>query len=431
MKTELVKIEELRAAEYNPRVMPAAEMEKLKRSIAEFGFVEPVVVNQRLGEMSVTEGGKMEPGFEYVIVGGHQRVEAARQLGMTEVPVVFVHLDAQKEKTLNLALNRIQGSWDEDKLTAILVELETSGDLSLTGFDGAEIDTLLTSIREERTEDFDTDKAIESIGEPKSKPGEVYELGRHRLMCGDSTDAAQVAQLVAGRAIDMVFTDPPYNVGYKSRGKNREKWGDAYGDDDYSEADFDGFCNAVFGNVARHLKKGGAYYVCSGWSSWSAFWRSLCAVGLKPRGCVIWDKGHGSMGWSDYSYQQEMLASGFNTDDSESHTGEIYDIIAYGFDDHARHYFAHHQGRTSDVWRIPREPVQSYRHPTQKPVKLIENALYNSSKPGDAVLDLFGGSGSTLIASEKTGRTAYLMERSPLFCDVIRKRYEEYAGKTQ
>jgi DNA modification methylase len=416
METEAIKISDLKSANYNPRVMDDNEMEKLVSSIVAFGFVEPVIANRH-------------PGRENIIIGGHQRVAAAQKLGIAKVPVVYVDLDIEKEKLLNLALNRISGRWDEEKLADVLKSIENEAERALAGFDSAEIDDLLRGINDQQKEDFDVDKEIEQIVTPTSKPGEVYELGKHRLICGDSTNPDDVAKLIGAGVIDMVFTDPPYNVGYKSSGRKSDMWSKAYGDDDYTPEQFEEFSYKAFVNFRRYLKEGGVYYICSGWSSWAAFFRSLVKLNLKPRGCIIWDKGHGGLGWSDYWYQQEMIAAGFNIDFDNGDESEIHELIAYGFDDNSKHYFATKKGgaRLSDVWRVSREPVQSYLHPTQKPVKLIENAIYNSTKQGDAILDLFAGSGSTLIAAEKTGRRAFLCEKSPLFCDVIIKRYDKFA----
>lgn len=416
MPGDIIKIEKLRHSEYNPRIMPDEEMKKLEKSIAEFGLVEPIVVN-------------IYPGRENIIVGGHQRVLAARNLGYLEVPVFYVSLPPEKEKILNLALNRISGTWDEEKLGVLLNELNQGAiDVSLAGFDSAEIDNLLKNYNEEKEEDFNVLEELKKIKKPESKEGEIYELGRHKLLCGDSTKEENLKKLLGDNKVDLVFTDPPYNVGYKSSGKNREKWAEEYGDDDFSEEEFDGFCLKAFGNFKKYLKSGGAYYICSGWSSWAAFWQTLKKLNLKPKGCIIWDKGHGGMGWSDYWYQHELIAAGFNFEPKEEGE-EIFDMVVYGFDEKAKHYFAKKGGaRVTDVWRIPRDPNNKYEHPTQKPLKLIENALYNSSKIEDKVLDLFGGLGSTLIACERTNRTAFLIERSPLFCDVIRKRYAKFTS---
>ena len=417
METKNIKISDLIAADYNPRVMQDSEMDKLINSIVAFGFVEPVIVNQH-------------PGRENIIIGGHQRVVAAQKLGMTEVPVVYVDLDMGKEKRLNLALNRISGSWDEEKLAQVLLSIENEAERALTGFDSVEIDDLLKGINDRRKYDFDVDKEVEQIGTPESIPGEIYELGKHRLMCGDSTNADDIAKLVGASVVDMVFTDPPYNIGYRSTGKNKKVWAQSYGDDNYTPEQFDEFCFKAFENFKRYLKKGGVYYICSGWASWATFYQALLKLNLKLSGCIIWDKGHGGLGWSDYRHQQEMIAAGFNFDFENEDEDEINELIAYGFNDKAKHYFAQKgKKRITDIWRINREAVQSYVHPTQKPVKLIENAIYNSTKQGDIILDLFGGSGSTLIGAEKTGRRALLCEKSPLFCDVIRKRYEKFTGE--
>lgn len=408
MQIQQIKIKDLKLAEYNPRKISDADLEALKNSIREFGFVEPIVANKN-----------------NQIVGGHQRVKAAQALGIESVPVFYVDLPAEKEKILNLALNRIHGDWDEGKLAKIIDELKDLPELDLSGFNDGEITSLLDSISKNKEGDFDVDKAVEEIKEPQSRPGEVYELGRHRLMCGDSASEDDVKKLLNGVKMDLVFTDPPYNVSYKSRGQNRKTWADAYGDDDYSENDFEEFCYKAFKNFYQNLKRGGVYYISSGYSSLPAFWKALRRLNLKPSGVIVWDKLSPGMGWSDYWYQHEQIITGFNASEDDQ---DVYDYLIYGFDDKSKRYFKK-QKRLSDIWRVAREARQSYVHPTQKPIKLIENALFNSSKRNDLVLDLFGGSGSTLIACEKNDRIAFLMERSPLFCDVIRKRYEEYTNK--
>lgn len=417
LEIKQVKISDLKFSEYNPRIMSETEMAKLVRSIQEFGFVDPVIVNSHSGR-------------ENIIIGGHQRVEAAKILGFKEVPVVFVSLVPKKEKLLNLALNRIQGIWDEDKLRDLLKSLEQTDniDLLLSGFDSAEIDILLREMREERDEDFNVVQELENIKEIESKSGDVYELGPHRLMCGDSTKNEDVDKLMAGKIADMVFTDPPYNVGYESRGRKKKVWKEAYGEDNLPDKEFEEFAHQAFANFKRYLKSGGVYYVCSGWTSWATFWMALKRLGIRPRGCIIWDKGHGGMGWSDFWYQHELIAAGMNFE-LKDENDEVYNMLAYGFNDKAKHYFASKK-RISDVWRVPRDFSLSYEHPTQKPVRLVENAIYNSSKKDELVLDLFAGSGSTLIAAERTGRIAYLMEKSPLFCDVIRRRYEKFKETT-
>lgn len=415
MKVENVKISDLKFADYNPRKLSDEDFNSLKRSINIFGFVEPVVVNKN-----------------NQIVGGHMRVHAAQALGWTEVPVVYVDLDSEQEKILNLALNRIHGEWDMDKLAEIVYKLQSEGkvDLSLTGFTAAEISQLIDSVAGAEDE-FDTDSEIDRIGnEPESKLGQIWQMGEHRLMCGDSTNPAQVDALIAGAKIDMVWTDPPYNVNYTSAAKKGKgkAWKQAYGDDGWNEEEYEEFLFKCFSNFKQHLKPGGVFYLCSGWSSWAAYWRTLMKLGYKPRGCIMWDKGHGGMGWSDYTYQTELIAAGFNAEIKED-DAEVYDLIAYGFDDTAKHYFSKRKFQVTDVWRINRDITLSYKHPTQKPVKLVENALKNSSKLGDSVLDLFGGSGSCMAACVKNHRKSYTMELSPVFCDVIKARYKKITGE--
>ena len=255
MKVDNVPISSLSLAEYNPRKITDEEFNALKSSINMFGIVEPIVVNK-----------------DNQIIGGHMRVRACQALGWTEVPVVYVDLSPQQEKQLNLALNRIHGEWDMDKLAEMVYKLQNEGvDLTITGFTPAEISQLIDSVAGDEDE-FDTDKVLGEIKEPETKLGEIWQLGDHRLMCGDSTNPEMVDKLIANAKIDMVWTDPPYNVGYTSaakKGKGKE-WKKAYGDDTWKDDEaYENFLIGAFSNFKRHLKLGGVFYLCSGWSSWS------------------------------------------------------------------------------------------------------------------------------------------------------------------
>lgn len=415
---EEISIEELVLAGYNPRRMRKSEMEKLKRSIREFGFVEPVVVNSN-------------PARKNIIIGGHQRVEALKALGLKKVPVIFVNLDENKEKMLNIALNKITGEWDEVKLIELLNQLTlSSADVLLTGFDNNEIDMLLSGLKPVVEDDFNV---AQSLLKPKYdvKRGEVWQIGSHRLMCGDATNAEDVDKLMNGMKADLVVTDPPFNIGYKSGGQKKEQWAKSYGKDNRSEGEYIILLRSSFANIKRVLRDNGVFYIWSGWNSYHISWECLDMNKLSPSCCIIWDKGNPGMGWSDYRHQYEIAQLGVNTE-RELTEDEVAEFIFYGFlKGKEKHFFNKKlEIRRSDFWFIKRDPTLKYHHPTQKPVKLMEKALLNSSIKGEIVLDVFGGSGTTLITAEQMERICYMMEIDPAFCSTIIERWEAFTGKT-
>jgi len=363
MEIRKIPIDKINPAPYNPRkdLKPGdPEYEKLKRSMQEFGYVEPIVWNKRTGN----------------IVGGHQRYKVLLDMGMSEVDCVVVDLDETKEKALNLALNKIQGDWDYLKLKDILQELDTRAfDLELTGFDMEEIEDLVAQINvpEEITED----DVPEPPEEPVTKPGDLWLLGRHRLLCGDATVAADVERLMDGKKADMVFTDPPYGLGgYAGRSG---KFNAIKGDDE----DVVKFYQCIPKTKERYI-----------WGNWQVL---KTVIQEQPRDVIVWVKNNFGMG-KGYRGQYEICF-----------------------------YFGNFDGSDSDVWQIDKDV--NYKHPTQKPVALAARAIKNSSKLEDIVLDLFGGSGSTLIACEQLNRTCYMMEIDPVYCDVIVKRWENLTGQ--
>jgi len=389
LNIQKISVEKLNPAAYNPRkdLKPDdKEYEKLKRSIEEFGYVEPVIWNKKTGN----------------VVGGHQRLKVLLDLGQTEIDCVVVELDPQREKALNLALNKIQGEWDENKLAELMAELDAGAfDVSLTGFDMDEIEDLVAQINvpEEITED-DVPEAPE---EPVTKPGDLWLLGRHRLLCGDSTDQTVIAKLMENQLADMIFTDPPYNVDYEGKTKEKLKIvNDSMGDEDFRS-----FLTSAFKNMAQKSKEGAPIYVCHADSEGLNFRAAFKEAGWDLKQCIIWVKQHFVMGRQDYQWQHES--------------------ILYGWKPGAAHKFYGDRKQTT-VWQIDR-PMASREHPTMKPVPLCAKAIENSSKAGDIVLDLFGGSGSTLIACEQLNRTCYMMELDPIYCDVIIKRWENFTGK--
>ncbi len=382
MEIRKIPIEKLNPAAYNPRkdLQPGdPEYEKLKRSIQEFGYVEPIVWNKRTGN----------------IVGGHQRYKVLLDMGVSEVDCVVVDLDETKEKALNLALNKIQGDWDENKLAELMAELDASAfDVSLTGFDMDEIEDLVAQINvpEEITED-DVPEAPE---EPVTKPGDLWLLGRHRLLCGDATKKEDVERLMDGKKADMVFTDPPYGIevvgGTKPfgtvGGTNKVKvnrYSPIIGDDTVSTAK-DFYLLAVGLGVENFVIWGGNYF--------TEF--------LPPRKCwIVWDKK--GREWDDNFSDFEMAWTSYEK------PAKIFTHVWMGM--------------------VQGGKREKRVHPTQKPAELVGKIFnYLLTENDMVILDGFGGSGSTLIACEQLNRICYMMEIDPVYCDVIVQRYINFKG---
>ena len=360
-------------------------------AIKEFGFRIPIVARS-----------------DGTIIDGHLRLKAAQRLGLTEVPVALADdLSEAQIKAFRLLANRsvAWAEWDNELLSLELKDLQDLGyDLGLTGFDADELKSLTED--EQSAGLTDEDAVPEAPADPVTKPGDVYLLGNHRLLCGDSTVLANVEKVLDGTLADMVFTDPPYNVNYantakdKMRGKNR-----AILNDDLGEG-FEKFLYVACVNMLTVCK--GAIYVCMSSSELHTLQKAFIEAGGKWSTFVIWAKNTFTLGRADYQRQ--------------------YEPILYGWKQGIDHFWcgARNQG---DVWFVNKPRVNDL-HPTMKPVELVERAVQNSSKSRDIVLDCFGGSGTTMIACEKSGRQARLIELDPKYCDVIVKRWEEFTGKT-
>lgn len=396
MRIEKRKIDELIPAIYNPRkdlTINDAEYKKIKRSIETFGYVDPIIVNERTG----------------VIVGGHQRLKVLKDLGYEEIEVSVVNLDEQQEKALNVALNKISGEWDFELLKDLLEELDDgSFDLELTGFDMEEIEGLMTQYFDDddadvevTEDDFDLDESMPE--EPITKLGDVWKLGRHRLMCGDSTNIEHMKRLMGNEKADMLLTDPPYNVNYAGKTAEALK----IKNDSMEDAEFRTFLKDAFSVADSVMREGAVFYI------WHADlegynFRGACKdVGWKVRQCLIWNKNSMVMGKQDYHWKHEPCL--------------------YGWKDGAAHLWCNDRKQTT-VLDFDR-PTKNIEHPTMKPVKLFDYLIKNNTKPNDIVLDSFAGSGTTLIACEQNGRVARLMELDPKYCDVIIKRWEEFTGE--
>ncbi len=386
----------LKAAVYNPRrdLKPGdAEYEKLRRSIEEFGYVEPVIWNSRTGN----------------IVGGHQRYKVLTAMGYTEIDCVVLDIDEQREKALNVALNKIGGEFDIPLLTDLLRDLSADGfDVSLTGFDAAEMDDLFRDkpAGNVKEDDFDADKAAAEIETPVTQRSDVWLLGQHRLMCSDSTDMADVKTLMDVKTTRFVFTDPPWNVNYSASDNPRWKNGRPILNDKMSTEAFGAFLLRAFTCMKAVSEPGCMTYVVMSAQEWGNLMDAMSELSYHWSSTIIWKKDTLVLSRKDYHTQ--------------------YEPIWYGWTEGSR-LCPLKDRKQSDVWDVPR-PKVSAEHPTMKPVTLVAKAILNSSRAGDLVLDLFGGSGTTLIAAEQTGRQCCMMELDPKYCDVIVKRYIKQCG---
>ena len=387
MVIQTLPVDKLVPADYNPRkdLKPGdPEYEKLKRSITEFGYVEPVIWNQTTGH----------------IVGGHQRAKILIETGVTEVECVVVEMSEEKEKALNVALNKISGEWDKDKLSLLIADLQGADfDVSLTGFDAAEIDKLLNSGMDAEEDSFDVDAELEKPA--FSKLGDLWRLGRHRVICGDSTKPETYAALMNGKQANLILTDPPYGIDYDKGSAGKIK-----NDKFDSDEGFYTFLHGAFSAMADSLAVDGAAYVFHADSKGLTFRRAFEDAGFKLSGCCIWVKNTFTLGRSDYQWCHEPCLYGWKK------TGKH---IWYG------------DRKQSTIWNFDK-PSRSEKHPTMKPVPLLAVPMKNSTQTNGLVLDPFGGSGSTLICAEQLGREAYLIELDEKFVDVIVNRYIEAVG---
>lgn len=391
-----VDIGQLRPDPANPRRISEEELEALTRSIHQFGLVDPIIARRDDG----------------TVIGGHQRLLAARKLGLKTVPVVYVDLSPEQARLLNLALNKISGSFDQELLAQLLADLSLQPelDLTLSGFGDDEIKELLKSLdareKREKLEEFDLDEALkESQASPMTKRGDLWHMGDHRLLCGDATNGDDLVRLMDGARASLAFTDPPYNVDYGHHGgaplKGRRK---AIANDDLGSG-FEAFLEKACRNLLEVTD--GAVYICMSSSELHTLQKSFVAAGGHWSTFIIWAKNTFTVGRSDYQRQ--------------------YEPILYGWREGAKHHWCGDRDQ-GDVWSVYK-PLANPLHPTMKPLPLIERALENSSVPGDIVLDPFLGSGSTLVACERRERVCYGVELDPEYVDVAVKRWESFTGE--
>jgi len=405
MIIERVKVSEINPAVYNPRIdlKPGdPEYDKLKTSIETYGYVEPLVWNKRTK----------------TLVSGHQRYKVLIEQGLEEVEVSIVDLSFEDEKKLNLALNKIRGDWDQDKLAVLLEELKQLPDFepSLTGFDLPEIDEILDRFHEAQEDGFDLEAELNKKEQSITQPGDLIELGPHRLLCGDSSNSDHIKRLLGNSQANLLHTDPPYNVDYyggnrpnaSSRPAKHKLWDRIYSDN-MTQEQYEEWFKAILANAAPYLAAGAPIYIWNGHRQFGPMYQMLKELGFHVSSVITWAKESFSLGFGDYNQQTEFCLYGWREDNG------------------AHKWFG--PANESTLWQIKREPTGTYEHPTTKPVALAHRAIRNSSRRNDVVLDLFLGSGTTLIAAEGLSRVCLGMEVDPVYCDVIVRRYIKLVGR--
>lgn len=387
MQWKTLSVDALRPAAYNPRKKLKAgdkEYEKIKNSILEFGYVEPIIVN-----------------YDMTVIGGHQRLTVLKDLGYTEVQCVEVHIeDENKVKALNIALNKITGAWNEQLLADLIVDLQSANfNTDFTGFEAPEIEQLFSKVHNKEIEEDSFDVEAELQKPTMSKAGDVWLLGRHRLVCGDSTLPETYTLLMEGKRANLVVTDPPYNVDVEeTAGKIKN--------DNMSDEDFYKFLFAMFVNVEQNMEKDASIYVFHADSKGLTFRQAFHDAGFYLSGCCIWKKNALVLGRSPYQWQHEPCLFGWKLG--------------------GKHQWYSDRKQTT-IWEYDRSK-SSKEHPTMKPVALMAYPIKNSCMSNCIVLDPFLGSGSTLIACEETDRICYGIELDEKFADVIVNRYIEKVG---
>jgi DNA modification methylase len=389
MQIEEIEIERVIPYARNPRKNEAA-VAKTAASIKEFGWRQPIVVDK-----------------EYVIIAGHTRLQAAKQLDLKKVPIhIADDLTEAQVKAYRIADNRVgeEADWDYELLKLEIEELDDLDlDLSLLGFDSGELEEIMIDPDELEAIPSEEDDEIPEAVEPICQKGDVWHLGEHRLLCGDATVFADYEKILNGELIDLVITDPPYNVDYVGKTKEALK----IQNDKMSQSEFFSFLSEVYANLYASMKDGAPVYVFHADSEGDNFRKAMKEAGLKLAQCLVWEKNVMVMGRQDYHWKHEPVLYGWKEGDAHKWYSDRKQTTVLSFD----------------------RPVRNIEHPTMKPVEILCYLLGNSSKKGDLVWDSFLGSGSTLIACEKMKRRCYGLELDPKYCDVIIKRWEDYTGK--
>jgi DNA modification methylase len=420
MNFQTLKTSDLQPSDYNPRkdLTPEdREYQKIMRSIKAFGYVDPIIVN-----------------YDMTVIGGHQRLKVLKDLGYEEIECVVLEVDKDQEKALNIALNKISGEWDTDRLKDLFADLDTGAfDVELTGFDYAEIEALMNQTPEQEVveDDFNIETAAKEIKQPITHKGDIWQLGRHRLICGDSTDAATIAKLMGGKQARLIVTDPPYNVNIEGSTGLKIK-NDNMGDSAFYEI----LLNA-HKRMFESAEPGCPIYVFHADTEGLNFRKAYIAAGFKLSECLIWVKNSLVLGHQDYHWSHEPILYGWREGAAHHWYGErdkdtvLEDAISISKlkkDEMVALLKELLKGRENTTIIREDKPSRNDVHPTMKPLKLIGTLIKNSSRNGDIVLDSFGGSGSTLMAAEQLGRTCYTSEFDEIYCDVIVKRWEDFTN---
>ena len=389
MEIKELPLKELKPAAYNPRKKLKKgdkEYEKIKQSLLKFGYVDPIIVNEDL-----------------TVIGGHQRLTVLKDLDYETAKCVIVDLPKEDEKALNIALNKITGQWDEALLADLLLDLQESDfNLDLTGFEPPEIDDILSNVHDKELSEDEFDVEEELKKPTLSRHGDIWQLGKHRVICGDSTKAETYKQLLDDRKANLVVTDPPYNV-------DVEETAGKILNDNMSDGDFYQFLLSMFTQVENHMEDDASIYVFHADTEGLNFRKAFKDAGFYLSGCCIWKKNSLVLGRSPYQWQHEPCL--------------------YGWKKKGKHQWFSDRKQTT-IWEYDR-PKSSKDHPTMKPIQLMAYPIQNSSMRGTIVLDPFLGSGSTLMAADQTGRVCYGIELDEKFVDVIVKRYIEVTGDTE
>lgn len=387
MEFKKLQLETLIPADYNPRkkLKPGdTEFEKIKNSITEFGYVDPVIVNKDL-----------------TVVGGHQRISVLKTLGFTEIDCVIIDIDKTKEKALNIALNKISGQWNKELLGELIQDLQSLDyDVAFTGFEPPEIDALFNELHPKGVKDDEFDEPLPE--KPVTKQGDVWLLGKHRLICGDSTKTETYEKLMSGKKANLVVTDPPYNVAYEGNAGTIQN-------DNMSDQKFYEFLLGAYGGMYENLADGGSIYVFHADRETLNFLKAFKKVGFHFHQTCVWIKHKPVVGNCDYQFTHEPVLVGWKPTGSHKFYGDRKQRTTWNFD----------------------RPTKSKYHPTMKPIPLIAYPISNSSLTNSIVLDPFGGSGSTLIACEQLDRICYTIELDEKYADVIVKRYIEQVGSSE
>jgi DNA modification methylase len=403
-------------AAYNPRTWDETAVAKLKDSIERFGLVDPLIVNNASNRKNI-------------IIGGHFRFEIAKRLGIEKIPVVYVNIpDINKEKELNLRLNRNTGQWDFDLLKSFDIEL-----LLDVGFDDSDLAGIWDEHLAVEDDEFNTDDELSKIKEIQTKPGDIYKLGSHLLGCGDALDFNFLDKLIEGSQIDMVYMDPPFNISldYNNGIGTKGKYGGYLTKDNKSESEYRDFLTRALQNALRKTKIDSHVFCYCDESYIGLIQETYKQLEIDNKRVCLWIKNNSNLtpqvafnkvyepciyGTRGKPYLQDKLSNLNQILNKEVESGnraldDIYDMLS--------------------IWLVKRLATASYEHPTEKPPTLHEKPIRRCTRVGDKILDLFGGSGSTLIACEQLKRTCFIADLEPIFCDLIIKRYKNLTGKEE